>query len=288
LTRARLAALDAMGRTEAYLHLARAAGFHGDHAVKLAQTGRVDAAVAFAHDRLSAPDDILRLAEAVADVGQMETALDLAAWGLSRPVGGDDGEDWRFRAGRISLARWLRERAQEVGRRELMLLAARRTFEESLAREDFRAASRLADRADWPALRERLLAALLAAPYASERIEILLDEDMTDEAVACVDPHDARFFSPRDGTLERLAERAYADHPEWAITLAFRMADPIMTEGRSAHYEAAAVWLAIAARAHAASGRSGEWADRLEGLIETHRRKHKLRPLLVALRHAAN
>ena len=90
-----------------------------------------------------------------------------------------------------------------------------------------------------------------------------------------------------DGRLERLAERAYAEHLDWAIELAFRMADPIMQEGRSGHYEAAAGWLAIAARAHAASGRAGAWATRLESLIETHRRKYKLRPLLEALRYAA-
>jgi uncharacterized Zn finger protein len=96
------------------------------------------------------------------------------------------------------------------------------------------------------------------APHAFERIEILLDEDMIDEAVACVDPHEAR-FSPYDNTLERLAEQAYANHSDWAIALALRMADPIMSEGRSGHYEAAAGWLC-------------------------HRRKHKLRPLLEALR----
>ncbi|MBK5571426.1 hypothetical protein, partial [Ensifer sp. SSB1] len=39
LTRARLAALEAMGRSEHFLNLSRAAGFHCDHAVNLAQTG---------------------------------------------------------------------------------------------------------------------------------------------------------------------------------------------------------------------------------------------------------
>lgn len=166
-----------------------------------------------------------------------------------------------------------------------MIMAARAAFEQSLAREDFRVAEKLVGTKDWPELREMLLAALLASPPAFERIEILLDEDMIDEAVACIDPHEAH-FSPYDDTLERLAEQAYADHPDWAIALAFHMADPIMNEGRSGHYETAAGWLAIAARAHAASGRSDEWRARLEGLIERHRRKHKLRPLLEALRYA--
>ncbi len=285
LTRARLAALEAMGRTEAYLHLSRNAGFQCEHAVKLAQIGRVDDAVAFAHARLSAPDEILRLAQAVAAAGQLATALDLAARGLSLPARGDDEnrEDWRRGASKILLAHWLREAAQQAGKRQMMLMAARIAFEESLAREDFRAAEKLAG-SNWPALRETLLAALLAAPHAHERLAILLDEELIDEAVACVDPHAVHFFSYRDETLERLAERAYADHPDWVIALAFNIADPIMTDGRSAHYEGAARWLGLAARAHAASGRSDQWAIRLEGLIETHRRKYTLRPLLEALR----
>lgn len=285
LTRARLMALEGMRRTEAYLHLSRAAGLHAEHAVKLVQLGRVDEAIATGHRCLAKPGDILRLARAVATAERMDAALDLAAWGVSLPARDEGGDARPHEASRLLLARWLREAAWEAGRRDTMLMAARAAFEESLAREDFRAASKLAGSKDWPALRETLLAALLAARHTLG-IEILLDENMIDEAVARVDPREAR-FNPFDDRLERLAERAYAEHPDWAIELAFRMADPIMNEGRSGHYETAAGWLAIAARAHAASGRAGEWVTRLESLIETHRRKYKLRPLLEALRYAA-
>jgi len=286
LTRARLAALEAMRRTEHFLNLSRAAGLHCDHAAKLAQMGRVDEAVALAHARLSAHGDILRLAQTIATAGKPEMALDLAAWGLPQQGGGEDGDGWRRRTSKTSLARWLREAAHEAGRRDMMLVAARVAFEESLARSDFRMAEKLAGPSDWPKLRETLLAALMAAPHAAERIEILLEEDFIDEAVACVNPHEARFF-PRDGTLERLAERALADHADWAIALAFHMADPIMNEGKSGSYEIAAQWLGIAARAHGACGRSDEWLARLDTLIELHRRKHKLRPLLEVLRPVA-
>lgn len=287
LTRARLAALEGMGQTEAYLHLSRAAGLHCEHSVKLTQLGRVDEAIATAHQRLATPDDMLRVVQAVAAADKIDAALDLAAWGLALPARDEVSDDWRRGAGKASLARWLREKAQEAGRWEIMIMAARAAFEESLAREDFRAASRLAGPMDWPELRETLLTALMAAPHAFERIEILLDEGLIDEAVACVDPHEAR-FNPYDNTLERLVAQVYTDHPDWAIALAFRMTDPIMNEGRSGHYETAAGWLAIAARAYAVGNRSEEWRARLEELIETHRRKHKLRPLLEALRHVAD
>ncbi|RAS07208.1 hypothetical protein [Ensifer adhaerens] len=287
LTRARLAALEAMGRGEHFLNLSRAAGFHCDHAVKLAQMGRVGEAVALAHVRLTTHGDLLRLVEVVASVGRVETAFDLAAWGLSRD-GRDEGEEnSHHRAGRAMLARWLREKAHEVGNRDMMFKATQVAFEESLAREDFRVAKKLVAPPDWPRLRELLLAALTAAPYAYERIEILLDEDLVADAVACIDLQETRFFSPRDPTLGRLAERALADHPDWVIVLACRMADPIMSEGRSSRYETAALWLGIAARAHKACGRSAQWLAHLDGLIEQHRRKHKLRPLLEELRRTA-
>jgi uncharacterized Zn finger protein len=284
LTQARLVALDAMGRTEHFLNLSRAAGHYSDHVVMLARTGHVEEAVACAQKRLAAPDDILRLSKVIADGGGVDTALDLAAWGLSLPAWEKDEEYWHRGASKASLARWLREKAQEAGRRGMMFMAARAAFEESLARDDFRAAEKLAGASDWPKLREGLLATLMAARHASDRIEILLDENLIDEAVSCVDPHKERFFSHYDNTLMRLAERALADHPDWTIALAFRMADPIMSEGRSSRYETAAKWLGIAARAYMASGRSGEWLARLEGIIQIHRRKYTLRPLLESLR----
>jgi len=287
LTRVRLAALEAMGRSEHFLNLSRAAGFHCDHAVKLAQTGRVNEAVALAHVRLTTHGDLLRLAEAVAAVGQLETAIDIAAWGVSRDGRGEGEENWRDRTGRAMLARWLREKAHEAGNRDMMFKATQVAFEESLAREDFRVAKKLVAPSDWPKLRELLLAALMAAPYAYERIEILLDEDLVAEAVACINLQETRFFSARDPALARLAERALADHPDWVIVLACRMAEPIMSEGRSSRYETAALWLAIAARAHKVCGRSGQWLAHLDGLIEQHRRKHKLRPLLEGLRRTA-
>lgn len=284
----RLAALDAMGQVEAYLNFARAAGQHQAQAVKLVQTGRIDEALALTREQLSAPDAIRSVAAALAEAEERDAALDLAAWGLTLPPRSEAADRWWRPENKAGLARWLREAAREAGRREMMLTAAQAAFEESLEPEDFQRAGELAGASTWPDLRERLLAALLAAPHALYRIEILLNEDRIDDAVACVNPQEPRFFGRPDGVLKRLAEEAYAGHPDWAITLAFTVADPIMEEARSGHYEEAAGWLAIAARAYAVSRRSDEWHARLEGLIETHRRKYRLRPLLEALRAAVH
>lgn len=57
-----------------------------------------------------------------------------------------------------------------------------------------------------------------------------------------------------------------------------------MAAGQAGSYELAAQWLEKAALAYDAAGRYEDWLTRLDGLIERHRRKYKLRPLLAALR----
>ncbi len=85
----------------------------------------------------------------------------------------------------------------------------------------------------------------------------------------------------------RLAEAAHASHPDWVIDIAERMAGGIIETGQSGFYELAAQWLERAALAYDAAGRFEDWITRIDVLIEKHRRKHKLRPLLAALRPGA-
>lgn len=275
LTRARLAALGSMGRHAQALNLSRAAGLPCDQAIALVRLEQVEAAVTFAREHLTTPGDTLRLARILTAAEHPGPALDLAVRGLSLPATGDD---------RAELAHWLRETARALGRREIMLLAAGAVFEETLSREDFRAAAILAGPDDWPRQRESLLAILLAAPHAPDRIDILLDEGRIAAAVACIDPHAAYLPYYEEASMLRLAGLACAKHPDWVIALALREADAIIGEVQAAQYPRAAAWLALAGRAYGVSGRSGDWASYLEGLITTHRRKSSLRPLLEALR----
>ncbi|MBE0532624.1 MAG: hypothetical protein IH626_17510 [Rhodospirillales bacterium] len=285
LTAARLAALEAMGRTDHFLNLSKAAGRHCDHAVMLAKCERFDEAIEIARARLRDPDDVLRLAETLLEKNRRDVAFELGVWGLSLPPEKTGNGDARMHGGH-ALARWLRVQAQAAGRPDLAITAARAAFEESFSREDFCAAKDLSTAAEWPDMRAALMRRLMDADYAHDRLDILLDENLIDEAVAAVERKRGDFFSPYDGTLMRLADVACARHPDWTIGFAFRMANPIMEEGQSSRYDLAARWLEKAARAHAATGKRDEWRTRLDALIETHRRKHKLRAFLESLRKA--
>jgi uncharacterized Zn finger protein len=106
---------------------------------------------------------------------------------------------------------------------------------------------------------------------------------MVDEAVQSVDLTNM-IDNPSDAVLMQLADAAHASHSDWVIEIAGRMAAGILEAGRSAHYDVAARWLEMAARAYDAANRFDDWMTQINLLIERHRRKHKLRPLLEALR----
>ena len=169
-----------------------------------------------------------------------------------------------------------------MGRRDLALTAARTAFEQTLSLQDYRAVETWAGE-NWKTIRKDLLACLTAARFASDRVEILLSEGLIDEAVRYVGGGDGDGTS--DAVLLRLMEAAHASHPDWVIRLAERKAARIMEAGSAGLYEVAAQWLQKSALAHDAAGRIDEWTATIEGLIEKHRKKYKLRPLLEALRY---
>lgn len=276
LTQARLRALDVNGRKDAFLNLAKAAGLHGDYSAMLVRLGRTDEAVDHARKLFRSGQETLELVRLLKEVGHVEAALVLGEWGVSLAREGNRLE------GAANLARWLRDNAGLLGRKELALVAARRAFEESLSLEDFQVAAALAG-ADWIELRTDLLTSLAAAPHAWHRTEIYLSEGMIEEAMRSVDLKTLP-ANPSDTVLMRLAEVAQASHPGWVIDIAERMAGGIIEAGQSGHYALAAQWLEKAALAYDAAGRFEDWIDRIDFLIEKHRRKHKLRPLLLALR----
>lgn len=275
----RLRVLDAAGRHDAYLHFARAAAAQAELALMLVRLGRIDAALAHARATFRTPGETLALAQALEREGRAEEAFAVAGSGLSLapPEGGDS-----FRANPlIPLARWLREAAAAAGRADLALEAARAAFRASLTPEDFRAARAPAGVA-WDEVRRDLLDHLRGAGPSHHRVAILLDEGLIDEAVA--DAGEGMDHRTPGDVLLRLAQAAQARHPDWVIRLARRRAEPIMEQGQAERYGEAAEWLRHAALAHEAAGRIDEWSALIEGLIERHRRKYKLRPMLEALR----
>ena len=294
LTRVRLRILERQGRTEEYLRLARAEGQTAAYTTMLVRLGRAEEAVAHALERLRSPDEALTLARALHDHGDVEDALRVAAHGLTLPeirsgassaIGWQGGPDaWTefqpraFR--RTELARWLRDAARAAGDQRRALIAARAAVDASGDLGDYRATAELAGE-NWPELKEKILKRLREGPPASRThtVDVLLHEGLIDDALAIADAVPYSYH-----LVEQVADAAIGTRPEWVIRTSRAQAESIMDGGKAGHYDTAARWLKKVRDASLAAGRDDEWPPYLESLIERHRRKYKLVPLLQALR----
>jgi uncharacterized Zn finger protein len=277
LTALRLRVLEACGKTEEYLRLARAARARGEYAVMLVKLKRTAEAVKYALKSFKKPDESLELAKALRNADQNDDALKVAEAGLR--LASERDRDTLHSV--VPLAHWLREYAGTMRKPDLALKAALAAFEGSLSFDDFSAVKSWAGN-QWDKMRRDVLALLARARHASDRTEIYLSEGLINEAIRSVD---GRFeYGTYDDTLMRLAEAAHASHSDWVIKLAMTHATRIMEANDAGNYALAARWLEKAALAHEAAGREDAWMACLDDLIERHRRKYKLRPLLQELR----
>lgn len=269
LTEAWLNVLERQGRTEEFLNLARNRGQIQRYVTMLVKVGRIAEAVHYGLSGSLSPGDALAVAKALREHGEHRAALGVAERGLD--LGGQDA---------YPLAVWLRDTAMAQGDRSLALKAARTAFAASISLTDYLAVQAVAGES-WPILRKELLRQLREQKSGGIQgpVEVFLHEGLVDDAIKLVDRQGYADY----GTLGRIADAAYASHPDWVIRQCLRQAEPIMDEGKSKYYHHALSWLEKARRAYLAAGRSDEWRTYCEGLISRHGRKHSLMPGLKAL-----
>jgi uncharacterized Zn finger protein len=259
----------------------------------LVKLGRVADAITYAKTFFKAPSMAHDLAKVLREAGADAKALELGEAGLALRAdlpGTLQLSPFRTRDARphglASLAHWLRDYAGAMGKIKLALKAAAVAFEETHSLEDFRSAESWAKTSgsgkSWPKIRQSLLANLGNAKHAHDRTLIYLEEGLLDDAVRSAG--EANDYSSDTETLMRLAEAAAASHSDWVIRFAVAKAASIMDNNRAGYYNEAARWLQKAALAYEAACREDDWVYLLDTLIDKHRRKYKLKPLLEALR----
>ncbi|MGI8915940.1 MAG: SWIM zinc finger domain-containing protein, partial [Chloroflexota bacterium] len=114
--------------------------------------------------------------------------------------------------------------------------------------------------------------------YPHGQVDIFLHEGLLDDAIAAVDQ------GATHELVERVVDAVLATHPDWAIQMSRRQAEAIMNAAKAQYYVAAAGWLRRMRTAYQATGREADWQSYLQTLLEHHRRKRNLMPLLTALR----
>lgn len=267
LVRARLNVLERQGRHEEYLRLARAAARAERYATMLVRLGRAGEAVEYGLEHLTTADEAFALAKALRERGELEPALEIAQHGLI--LEGRKG----------ALASWLRDLAAGMGKSEQALSAALVAFEEELGLAAYLRAQELAGEG-WPALQPELLDRLRKAKsyYPEGPVDIFLHEGLIEDAIAAVNEGATHTL------VERVVDAAMDSHPDWVIRACRRQAESIMDGAKAQYYDAAARWLGKVRRAYRATGRDKEWQEYLGELLARHGRKHKLVPMLKALR----
>jgi uncharacterized Zn finger protein len=305
LTDIRLAILERQGRTDEYLHLAQATGRRTAYAKMLLELGRAAEAVEYGLASLTTPADALALAQALHAQGATAEALRVGAHGLTLqtprfdyggPLTDDElaereegsytdaeidvaqhygiapGADYQ----RATLARWLRDVAHAAGDDALALRAAVQVVRDDPSLADYLGVQALAGDA-WPSLREELLAHLrgLHTYNVQPKADIFLHEGLVDDAIAVADAA----AGARD-LAEQVADAALTSHPDWVIRRARARASNIIEGGDSPSYEEAVRWLARWRDAAREADREREWRAYLDEIMERHRRKYKLMPLL--------
>ena len=268
LAEARLNVLARQGRTQEYLNLAQAEGQTERYVTMLAQLERAQEAVDYGLQNLEHASEALALAEALHEKGEVESALRVAEHGLK--LQDENG----------NLARWLRDAAADAKQPERALDAAINVIHKNPRLEDYLIVQTLAnDR--WPELREELLEYLRQASSWSStaRANIFLYEELIDDAIAALD---LRAFV--DYTLlEQVVDAAISTRPDWVIRTCRQQAEGIMDAGKAKSYHHAARWLRKARSAYLATDREAEWQEYLAELLDQHRRKYKLIPMLEGL-----
>ena len=257
LAEARLAVLERQGRHEAYLRLARAAGQVGRYVLILARLGRVAEAAEEGIRALNEPNQVLALAVALREAGDVAAAARVAEHGLS------------LEGYKEPLAAWLCDLALGLGQRELALRAAVIAFQ---SKPDLAHYSRVRELAGerWPALKDALLAELRRDGRGGGRVEVYLHEGLIDDAIAAVDK------GGDYALLEQVMDAAVTQRPEWVIRAAQSQAARIIERGQSKYYHHAVGWLERARAAYRAAGQEGEWQAYIAEVRTRHGRKYKL------------
>ncbi len=266
VTPARLRILERRGRYEAYLRLAKAAGETESYITMLVRQGRAQQAIEYGRGHMHSTQEAFALAKALTEQGQLEEGLQMAEHGLT------------LKGPKIPLATWLRETAAGLGQTSRAWEAAQIVVREEIGLAAYLRVQDLA-RERWAGLRPKILEHVRRVQLYSPRgqVEILLHEGLIDDAISAMKE------SAPYALVAQVAEAAIADRPEWVIQVCRQRAEAIMDAGKANHYHEAVEWLRKVISACQAAGRVGEWKAYQEELLNLHRKKYKLVPMIKAL-----
>lgn len=263
----RLDILSRQERIQEFLNLAEAEYQIERYVTMLVRLDRVQEAVDYAMENMVTANEAMALAKALYEHDEIEKAINIAEYGLKLAREGPD-----------ELSSWLRDIAASTGRSEVALKAALATMHEQPNLANYQAVQSLAGES-WPELRNDILKQLrqMNTWYSEPRVRIFLHEGLLDDAISALGSYSDYLL------IGDVADAAISERPEWVIEKCREQAEDIMNSGSSQAYHHAVKWLEKVRSAHFAAGTETTWHKYLVSLLEKHRRKYKLMPMLETL-----
>jgi len=275
----RLRVYEQRGAIEAYLQLAWESEQYHRYAIMQALQGNFEAALETARQQfiyLREWDSFVRALDAL---GHTETAIPLAYDALrksqerGRSLRYDPEVDWR-----ASLGEWLETRAAERGEDAIALEAMQISVEDAPTLEKYKRLEQLAG-AQWAKLRPKVLRRIGEHGEVEEVAAIYIHEGKHADALQILCECHA---------LTPALARQVADHAPAATRAAcLEEANEIILNTRSKDYPLAADWLEVVKQSYYAEGKPHEWETFIQTLMEQHKRKTALMPLLRKLAEKA-
>jgi uncharacterized Zn finger protein len=267
ITDARLHILERRGRLQEYLYLAEAESHTEQFITMLVRMGRTEEAFSYGLKFLATTGEALALAKALYEHGEHEQALQISEHGLSL-------EGYH----KALLAKWLRDSAMLMGKKEQALAAAERAFNEEKSLENYLHTAEIAGE-KWPERQTVLLEGARHTTSTQGAVDIFLHEGLLDDAIAALGTYASHTL------VEQVVDTALQaqSHFDWVIQACQQQAEYIMDRGKSEYYGSAANWLKKARTAYLALGHEKEWRTYLGEILKQHGRKYTLVPLLKPL-----
>jgi uncharacterized Zn finger protein len=267
-----LRVLEQRGAIEAYLKLAWESGQYHRYAIMRALQGEVELAVETARQqfrKLYEWDSFVRALDAL---GHTETAIPLAYDALRESHKRRRSDPYDPEADlRASLGGWLAARAAERGEDAIALEAMQISVEDEPTLEKYKRLEQLAG-AQWAKLRPQVLRRIREHRDAEEVAAIYIYEGKHADAL--------QILCDRHALTPALARQIVDHEPASTRSVCLEEANEIILNARSRDYPLAADWLEVVKRSYYAEGKPHEWEAFIQTLMEQHKRKTALIPLL--------
>jgi len=264
LTESKLNVISYKGDTDQYLEWCLEQDAHYRYALRLAEVGRIDEAVAHLREHplrvQEYEDEYLKLARFLYGQGHIEAAFQVGMLGLENE-----------NPPRAALAQWVAAVAEEAGRTEAASQAWQTAFECRPSLEAYRAVKRLTSDKNWASLRPQLIEQVKAKSSKDVLIEIYIEEEQIDSAIETWEDYAYGGYQLR----EKVVDAAAATYPDWSVEQALIEARHLIGKG-SRYYPKAVRWLSKIKQIYLQHDREADWQRRVIQIRNEHGRKYAL------------